>query len=241
MKFLKKIVMKAIQSIYRMSIDGGDLQFDLGDIADPLFGYMSGTPVDRYLIGEAFSGVVDSYEQLNHSELRVLEIGGAEYSNRYFCKARKTSLEYLEGQPINLASAEIARGDLTVPRSELGELFDVVISTQVLTFVKDDQQAVKTYKALMNPQGFLIGSEPLVAPLSLFDDSRWGENRRYSPRSLLRLLQSEFEVLQFEILGNAVSSAALVLGIPVESLDRDLLGKTRASHGTRMFFVIRKS
>jgi hypothetical protein len=115
-----------------------------------------------------------------------------------------------------------------------------VISTQVLVFVKDDLQAIKNIKQIMKPNGLLIGSESLVAPLSIYDDSRWGENRRYSPRSLRALLEHEFEVIEFNVLGNAVSSAALVLGIPVQSLDEDLLSKSRHSHGTCMFYVAKK-
>jgi hypothetical protein len=93
---------------------------------------------------------------------------------------------------------------------------------------------------MMKPNGVLIGSESLVAPISIYDDSRWGENRRYSPRSLRALLELEFEIIDFKVLGNAVSSAALVLGVPVESLDENLLNKSRQSHGTSMFYIAKK-
>ena len=106
----------------------------------------------------------------------------------------------------------------------------------MLVFVEDDLQAIKNIKQMMKPNGVLIGSEPLVAPLSICDDSRWGENHRYSPRSLRALLEKEFEVIEFKVLGNSVSSAAFVLGIPVQSLDEGLLSKSRHSHGTCMFY-----
>ena len=80
-----------------------------------------------------------------------------------------------------------------------------------------------------------------MAPQSIYDDSRWGENRRYSPRSLRALLENEIEVTEFKVMGNAASSAALVLGIPVEQLDKEILSKVRHSHGTCMFYVANKA
>ena len=93
---------------------------------------------------------------------------------------------------------------------------------------------------MMRPNALIIGSEPLVAPLSIYDDSRWGENRRYSPKSLQALLEHEFEIIEFKVLGNAVSSAALVLGIPIESLNKELLNNSRQSHGSCMFYIAKK-
>ena len=115
-----------------------------------------------------------------------------------------------------------------------------MIFTQVLVYVKNDAQAIKTFKQMMKPNGLLIGSEPFLAPLSIYDDSRWGENRRYSPRSLRAILEQEFKIIDFQVLGNAITSAAIILGVPVESLNRELLSRNRHSHGTCMFYVAKK-
>jgi hypothetical protein len=93
---------------------------------------------------------------------------------------------------------------------------------------------------MMKPNAVIIGTEPLVAPLSIYDDSRWGENRRYSLKSLRTLLEQEFEIIEFKVLGNAVSSAALILGVPIESLDKQMLTKSRPSHGSCMFYIAKK-
>ena len=67
-----------------------------------------------------------------------------------------------------------------------------------------------------------------------------GKNHRYSPRSLRAVLEQEFEITDFEVLGNAVPSAAIILGIPVESLNRELLYRNSHSHGKCMFYVAKK-
>jgi SAM-dependent methyltransferase len=235
----KQIIIKLVQLIYRNVASKSDLGFDIGDTFDPLFGYMSGKPVDRYLIEKAFESG-RHFELLNESNIQGIEVGDIEYLSSYFDKVKKSKLIFKRDEPLTFQNENEVIGDLTVPNREVANTYDVVISTQVLVFVKDDLQAIKNIKQIMKPNGLLIGSESLVAPLSIYDDSRWGENRRYSPRSLRALLEHEFEVIEFNVLGNAVSSAALVLGIPVQSLDEDLLSKSRHSHGTCMFYVAKK-
>lgn len=236
---VKKLVIKCIQFLYRHTASKRDLGFELGDTHDPLFGYMSGTPVDRFLIGNAFESE-SFFESLNQPETQGIEVGDIEYLNTYFKKVKKSKLIFLKDNPLSFKDKFEVMGDLTVPNCEVSNHYDVVILTQVLVFVEDDLQAIRNIKQMMKPNALLIGSEPLVAPLSIYDDSRWGENRRYSPRSLQSLLKSEFELMEFKVLGNAVSSAALVLGVPVESLDETLLSKSRHSHGTCMFYIAKK-
>ena len=236
---VKKLVIKCIQFLYRNTASKRDLGFEIGDTLDPLFGYMSGTPVDRFLIGKAFESE-RFFESLNQPETQGIEVGDIEYLSTYFQKVKKSKLTFLKDNPLSFKDKLEVTGDLTAPNCEVSNHYDVVISTQVLVYVENDQQAIRNIKQMMKPNALLIGSEPLVAPLSIYDDSRWGENRRYSPRSLRALLESEFEVIEFYVLGNAVSSAALVLGIPVESLDKELLGKSRHSHGTCIFYVVKK-
>lgn len=236
MRKVKKLLLKLIQFLYRNTADRGDIGFDIDDTPDPLFGLMSGTAVDRFLIEKAFETASSAYS-FDHTDGIGIEVGDTRYLETYFKSYQKTKLSFIEGQPVQLNAELRASGDLTVPRCEITKYFDVVISTQVLVYVKDDLQAIKTFKEMMKPNALLIGSESLVAPLSIYDESRWGEHRRYSPRSLRALLEREFELIKFEVLGNAVSSAALVLGIPIESIDKDLISKTRWSHGTCMFYI----
>ena len=236
---VKKLVIKSIQFLYRKTASKHYLGFELGDTLDPLFGYMSGTPVDRFLIGKAFESE-RFFESLNQPDTQGIEVGDIEYLTTYFKQVKKSKLTFLKDNPLSFKDKLEVAGDLTAPNCEVSNHYDVVIATQVLVFVEDDVQAIRNIKQMMKPNGLLIGSEPLVAPLSIYDDSRWGENRRYSPKSLRALLESEFEVIEFNVLGNAVSSAALVLGIPMESLDKELLGKSRHSHGTCIFYVVKK-
>ena len=236
---LKKIMLKVIQFLYRNAAQSSDLGFDLGDIHDPLFGYMSGTPVDRYLLNGAFKSIADT-KSMNVALKSGVEVGDIGYLNLYFKDINKVKLQFVEDERIHFSNGVEIAGDLTVHGCEVSNRFDIAIATQVLSFVKNDLQAIKNFKQMMKLGALLIGSEPLVAPLSIYDDSRWGENRRYSPKSLRALLEQEFEIIEFKVLGNAVSSAALVLGIPVESLNKELLEKNRQSHGSCMFYIAKK-
>ena len=239
MRSAKRLLIKCIQFLYRNAASEPDLGFDIGDTLDPLFGYMSGTPVDRYLIAEAFKSI-DKTELFDKPNSVGIEVGGYEYLNNYFNRVRKTKLTFLENSQLTYRGEHEIIGDLTVPECGVSNHFDIAISTQVLVFVKNDLQTVKNFKRMMKPNAVLIGSEPLVAPLSVYDDSRWGENRRYSPKSLRTLLEQEFEIIEFKVLGNAVSSAALILGVPIESLDKEILTKSRPSHGSCMFYIAKK-
>lgn len=239
MQGLKKLIVKVIQFLYRNTANRSDLGFDIGDTPDPLFGYMSGTPIDRYLIDNAFSSL-KNVESFNVPIKSGIEVGDIRYLNLYFKDINKVRLHFLEGEQLHFNSDTEVAGDLTAQGCEVTSCFDIAILTQVLSFVKDDLCAIKNFRQMMKPNALLIGSEPLVAPLSIYDDSRWGENRRYTPKSLRALLEQEFEIIEFKVLGNAVSSAALVLGIPLESLNKELLETSRQSHGCSMFYIAKK-
>ena len=60
----KKLIVMFIQFLYRNTANKRDLGFDIGDTLDPLFGYMSGKPVNRYLIEQAFRSA-SYFEPLN--------------------------------------------------------------------------------------------------------------------------------------------------------------------------------
>ena len=75
---VKKLIIKSIQFLYRNIASKQDLGFEIGDTLDPLFGYMSGTPVDRFLIEYAFKSE-SSFQQLNQSEIQGIEVGDINY------------------------------------------------------------------------------------------------------------------------------------------------------------------
>ena len=49
----KKLILKSIQFLNRKTASKSGLAYELGDTSDPLFGYMSETPVDRVSISRA--------------------------------------------------------------------------------------------------------------------------------------------------------------------------------------------
>ena len=118
MKSLKKLVLKSIQFLYRKTASKSDLAFELGDTSDPLFGYISGTPVDRVLISGAFERLKD-IACLNLPGKNGLEVGGIEYLTTYFKNIKKNRLSFLEHQPIGNHDQFGISGDLTAPNCEI--------------------------------------------------------------------------------------------------------------------------
>ena len=239
MKLIKNTIAKGVRTLYRNVATSVELGFDLGDTPDPLFGYMSGMPLDRYLINQEFERVIAN--DVFGDRMLGLEVGGTEYLKAHFGNSIAVQLDYQEKAHLQLLDKFKLIGDLNIPQENVTDYFDLIISTQLLSFVKDEVQAIENFGKLLKTGGVVIGTEPLVAPISIFDDSRWGENHRYSPRSLKELLETQFEILHFKNLGNAATSAAVVLGIPVERFNKQLLGIERPSHATCMFYIARKN
>jgi SAM-dependent methyltransferase len=237
MKLIKNTIAKVVQTLYRNVATSAELGFDLGDTPDPLFGYMSGTPLDRYLISQEFERVIA--KDIFSDRKLGLEIGGTEYLRSHFGNSIAVQLDYQENTHLQLVDKYKLVGDLSISQANVTDYFDLIISTQLLSFVKDEVQAIENFRKLLKTGGVVIGTEPLVSPISIYDDSRWGENHRYSPKSLKALLETQFEILHFKSLGNAATSAAVVLGVPVERFNKQLLNIERPSHATCMFYVAR--
>ena len=241
MKMLKKMITRQIQRLYRSVAAPGLLNFDLSDTPDPLFGAMSGTPVDRALIESAISTfAIRNSARTGSTTGFGLEIGSTDYLKIYFPSLTHFQLDFEEDSGL-VISGNIVRGDLQVSQNVVNNEFDVIVSTQVLSFIPDYEAALLNFWRMLKPGGILFGTEPHISPISVFDEHRWGEWNRFTKRSLaktLSLLSQDFEVNTW---GNAYSSAALILGIPSESLNLELITESRESHATVLSYCLRKT
>lgn len=87
------------------------------------------------------------------------------------------------------------------------ESFDVVVVHDVLEHIEDDIHAVELLFKHLRPGGVLIGSVPALSMLFGLHDEKLGHFRRYSKKSISRLLRSRFKLTTIQYFG--------LTGIPI--------------------------
>lgn len=248
MRKLKKYALKFLQFINRRTFALAGIKMEIlsPKFLDNSFGLSHGCPLDRKLINDFISNVIS---RPGVEPEFILEFDGLIYFEAPD-KGRSVSVFfYSEGRPANRTSEREIYGDLClVPDPSLQESFDLIICTQLLTFVRDDESALKSLLQMLKPGGLIVGTEPFLTPLSIYDDDQWGEWRRYTPRgleSLLRRATGESDVT-IQRLGDSRTSAEVIMGGPI-SLSWDgpqdaltLNGSNSSSSPTALGYVIAK-
>ena len=82
------------------------------------------------------------------------------------------------------------------------------------------KSAVFHVHKILKPGGHLLATNPCISQISRFDMERWGDYWRFTPQSIIRLLENYFPKnnIQIEVLGNSLTSACFIQGIPCEKL-----------------------
>jgi 2-polyprenyl-3-methyl-5-hydroxy-6-metoxy-1,4-benzoquinol methylase len=83
------------------------------------------------------------------------------------------------------------------------ERFNVVVMHDVLEHIEDDRQAVMKLSELMRPGGLLLLSVPALQSLFGRHDEQLGHFRRYSKKSLTKVLGEGLEVIDVRYFGMA--------------------------------------
>lgn len=238
-ELIKRTTGQLLRRAYRQVAPPDMTLFELNDTSDPLFGIMTGTPVDRFLIEDFLSREMAELK-LDRQFFTSLEVGEIKYSKMFVPNALHHVLTFDKDRPIMQVKPDELRGDLQ-SETEIHSMFDVIILTQVLSFIDNYEGSLQTLFNILKPGGILIGTEPHLTPISIFDESRWGEWNRFTQRRLQDLLGLNFESVKISCYGNAYTSAALILGIPFESLDKSRLNPPRPSHATILTYTATKS
>jgi len=134
---------------------------------------------------------------------RVLDVGGRIQPYRSLFRTPLEQYVAIDRRPSPLVSV-VARGE-EIPLA--GNLFDVVICTQVLEYVPDPGIFIGEIRRVLKPGGFLLLSAPAVFPR----DSEY-DLWRFSPGNLTSLLRSFREV---EIAAEGSSIAGLIRSVGV--------------------------
>jgi hypothetical protein len=179
------------------------------------FGVNRGTPIDRVLIQRFLSKQILELQVPEHAS--VLEIGDSRYSNSFLPSVSKAVLNLKKGQEIDFDGEDLV-GDLTcTPRLE--SIFDCILLTQVLAFTSNPFSASDCLLRLLKPGGWIIGTEPQLTALSLYDYRSHGDYFRFTPMGLRAIYESSscgFDNFCFSHLGNLQDSLNLMMGVVLE-------------------------
>jgi SAM-dependent methyltransferase len=84
------------------------------------------------------------------------------------------------------------QADLTQPEDFKGNTYDVVICSEVLEHIEDDQKAIQTLYNLLNPGGTLIVTVPFLQKHWSVHDEFSGHVRRYEPGEMEKKVKNVF-------------------------------------------------
>ena len=155
--------------------------------------------------------ILESYLQ-GQEPLRILNVGcgSGELSLRLAAKGHDVVGIDLEPAYIELAHMNAAR--LGAPPNcqfiaagiedfHSDELFDCIVSTDVLEHIADDRAAFARMMELLRPDGLLLIAVPAGPWLFGYHDEQLGHFRRYSKKSLRSLVQGSCDIVRLRYFG----------------------------------------
>lgn len=176
------------------------------------WGFDRGTPVDRFYI-ERFMAA-----RAGDIRGRVLEVANNRYTRRYGGE-RVTASDILHPAEGNPRATVIA--DLAVAEARLEGQFDCIICTQTLQLIYEVHSAVAQLHHWLKPGGVALVTVPGISQISREDMEQTGDYWRFTGVSVRKMFEAEFGPgnVEVEVLGNVLSSVALLHGIAAEELD----------------------
>jgi hypothetical protein len=156
------------------------------------FGYL---PVDRFYINEFLRECV--LNESFSSKGRSLEFGEVRYS-RFFPGEK---FKWIYSSNFVIINHEIC-GDI-LSKNSIEIKFDLIVSTQVITFVENPKLYLHNLCELLSPGGLIVLTSPGIGVFtSKYDAERWGDFGRYSLRSLNSFIPEGFYVSDQRLYGN---------------------------------------
>jgi SAM-dependent methyltransferase len=188
---------------------------DLGDLmrAEPIsrgFGMSrGGVPIDRLYI--------ERFLQDNAVDVRghVLEVADDAYSRRYGHDLDRVDVLHLRPGPGVTLVADLAEpGDLP------WGVYDCVVLTQTLQFVREPDIALRTVYRLLRQDGVLLATVPGISQISRYDADRWGDRWRFTAQSAQELSTGAFGPggASVKTYGNVLAAVGLLHGLVVDDL-----------------------
>jgi SAM-dependent methyltransferase len=169
-----------------------------------------GTPIDRIFIEHFLEG---------HRGLirgRVLEVQNSLYTDRFGTDVEASDI--LDIDPTNRRATIIA--DLAVPESLPDRRFDCFVLTQTLQYIFDVRAAVIAAHRVLRPGGVVLATVPAVSRMD--PKTPHLDCWRFTTVSCTKLFESVFGAGNVRVrgYGNALASAAYLMGLAAEDLRR---------------------
>ncbi len=189
---------------------------DLGDLTstEPIsrdFGFSRGLPIDRYYVAGFLA------EHSADIRGRVLEVGDAEYSER-FGGAAITEQDVLHVHPGHPGATIV--GDLSQPGVLPHAAFDCIVLTQTLHLVYDLPAAAAALRRALAPGGVLLLTVPGISQV---DRGEWGASWFWSltPAAVRMLLGDAFGPGQVHVAahGNVYAATTFLQGLALGEVD----------------------
>lgn len=174
------------------------------------FGYNRGLPIDRKYI-------YDFIDKHNADIVgNCLEVGYPELLLRKNTPYNKISVI---GKNQSDSEFIFYDCDLTDADSIPNVKFDTFICTQTYNFIYDFAKAVANSAKLTSPSGVLLGTVAGISQISKYDEERWGDYFRFTPRAIKKLLEEHFDSVQITEYGNLYAAIHFLAGFSYEDLE----------------------
>ena len=180
------------------------------------FGFDRGQPIDRYYM-EKF---LEAHRAAIHGH--VLEIADQEYTLK-FGGSKVTQGDILHVDSSHPRATII--GDLNTGAGLPDATFDCLILTQVLPFVSDVLAVLRNVRRTLATNGCAIITVPGISQISRYDEVRWGDFWRFTPRGLRYQLDQIFpsHCTEIQAFGNVLAATCFLQGLASHEVRRSSL------------------
>tara|TARA_Y100001968_G_C19422462_1_gene752531 strand:- start:1358 stop:2071 length:714 start_codon:yes stop_codon:yes gene_type:complete len=211
MRIIIRFVKKIFKSFYLGSLR---LFFPLKPI-DKLFsksykfGLDRGTPIDRIYIQKFL------FESKKYITGNILEVGDPTYTKQFGSNVESSII--VAGSHDACESYPKASFTDWNTLSQIPKI-DCIIATQVLNFIYDYREAIKNISRLIKPSGVVLFTVSSISPISKYDNDRWGDYWRFTPRSISNILKEYFNEVIINSYGNSKLASAFIMGYCAEDM-----------------------
>ena len=198
-------------------------------------GYDRGTPVDRVLIAKFLQEGLSylGWSAANTNKYSILEIGDLKYSESFFPKCLHTVLIPPQDLfPLERFFSKTLYMDLNESLLVTEQKFDLIIATQVLNFVRKPEVALQNLVNLLEDNGKILITVAASHPISIYDETRWGDYIRFMPQGFRELILNVrgCSLESVSSLGNVSLVVARHLGLCAEEMNQKLFNIHDVEH-----------
>ena len=196
------------------------------------FQYGGGKGISRYYI--------EKFLEKNRKYItgKVLEVGDNRYTTQFGSNLTESwVIDFVNKQKYGYCKVNLETGE------GVKENFaDCIILTSVLGTIFDVQKAAENIVKMLKVNGVALITTNGTAPISKYDEERWGYYWKFTNTSMRRLFERYIGdgCIDVEIYGNVKTCAAYLYGIPAEELTEEALNYKDSDYQLVLGTIVRK-